>query len=138
MEQLQQQVQAMHQQMQQQAVENQNLNQRLVEMAAQQQASMQAAQQAQQAQLAPDLLQRMGTSQEQLANAMRGSRVKTLVDTEGLGKPLSLRNEEEVFRIRSAKTANFTRPVHKEAKDVLASCGLSEVTSTMDLLKAEL
>ena len=137
MEQLQQQMQAMQQQLQQTVVENQNLNQRLVEMAAQQQASMQAAQLAQHAQLGPDLLQRLVSSQEQLASAMRGNRTKNLVDTKGLGKPLSFRNKEEEFRTWSRKTANFICSVHKEAKDVLASVGQNDVPSTMDLLKAE-
>ena len=84
-EQLQQQVMMMQQQLQQTMVENQNLNQRLGEMAAQQQASLQRAQQAQHAQLAPDLLNRLVASQEQLAFAMRGNRTKNLVDTKGLG-----------------------------------------------------
>ena len=137
MEQLQQQVQAMHQQLQQTTVENQNLNQRLGDMAAQQQASMQAAQHAQHAQLAPDLLQRLVASQEQLANAMRGNRTKNLVDTKGLGKPLTFRNKEEEFRTWSRKTANYICSVHKEATDVLVSVAQNEAPSQMDQLKAE-
>ena len=103
MEQLQQQVQAMHQQLQQTMVENQNLNQRLREMAAQQQATLQQAQLAQNAQLGPELLNRLVASQEQMASALRGNRTKDLVDTKGLGEPLSYRNKEEEFRTRSRK-----------------------------------
>ena len=82
-------MEALQEQMARLMQENANLNQRLEALAAQQaQAAAQAAAQAQQAQVGPDLLQRLADLPNQMAAVMRNPQAnRSLVDTRGLGKP---------------------------------------------------
>ena len=112
-------MEAVQQQIAALAAENQRLQQQLVALQADQQRQQQQAQQ--QAQLTPELVQRLAALPEHLTAVLAANRREGLVDIKGLGKPPALKDppREGGFMVWCRKVETFAAAVYPEARAAL-------------------
>ncbi len=98
---------------------------------------LQQAQQEQATVIKHGLAAQIAKLPEKLAEAMRGTRGQSLIDSRGLGKPFVFDNVEEHFVHWARKTQNYIKSVYRDCREALSLAVESTVETSAAVIDVE-